>query len=247
MKKLPYDAEVEYIESNGGQYIDTGYFPNNKTRWECTCSPTITSSQFMGCINNGAHRFHFSFYDSGYIRGCMGLTQTDIMSADSNIRTYWIDSSEKTVGYDTVSVPSNYPGSIPSISIWLFGRNSDNASYIRYTNFRIYGSKIFDNGVLVRDFIPVRFTNGLGQSEGAMYDKVSKQLFRNQGTGAFLYGKDTKVVTKPLIKLWKMKSLPPTAKSYIQNGLVAQYDGIENIGYKMHSNDVSSWVDLKSG
>jgi hypothetical protein len=37
------------------------------------------------------------------------------------------------------------------------------------------------------DLIPVRFTNELGVSEGAMYDKVSGQLFRNQGTGSFLW------------------------------------------------------------
>ena len=51
---------------------------------------------------------------------------------------------------------------------------------------------MIDNVVLVRDFIPVRFTNELGQSEGAMYDRVSGELepFRNKGTGAFLWGPD---------------------------------------------------------
>lgn len=36
----------------------------------------------------------------------------------------------------------------------------------------------------------VRFTNEDGVSEGAMYDKVSGQLFRNAGTGAFIIGPD---------------------------------------------------------
>ena len=26
-KRLPYDAEVEYLESTGTQYIDTGWLP----------------------------------------------------------------------------------------------------------------------------------------------------------------------------------------------------------------------------
>lgn len=42
----------------------------------------------------------------------------------------------------------------------------------------------------VRDMIPVRFTNEQGVSEGAMYDRVSGQLFRNSGTGAFSFGTD---------------------------------------------------------
>lgn len=40
-------------------------------------------------------------------------------------------------------------------------------------------------GELIQDLIPVR-KDGLGY----MYDSVSGQLFRNQGTGAFLYGPD---------------------------------------------------------
>ena len=52
--------------------------------------------------------------------------------------------------------------------------------------------KISDGGVLVRDMIPVRFTNEAGQPEGAMYDRVSGELFRNQGTEAFIIGPDNR-------------------------------------------------------
>ena len=52
------------------------------------------------------------------------------------------------------------------------------------------------------DMLPVRFTNELGQSEGAMYNRLgvggmnpdgparTDGLYRNRGTGAFLYGSD---------------------------------------------------------
>ena len=36
----------------------------------------------------------------------------------------------------------------------------------------------------------------------------------------------------------------PTAADYIQDGLVALWDGIENVGYGQHSDTLSSWVDL---
>lgn len=55
---------------------------------------------------------------------------------------------------------------------------------------RVYFCKITSGGDLVRDFQPVRFTNEQGVFEGAMYDRVSGELFRNQGMGAFLYGND---------------------------------------------------------
>jgi len=46
------------------------------------------------------------------------------------------------------------------------------------------------NGVTAWDAYSVRFTNEMGQAEGAMYDRVSGQLFRNAGKGAFTVGPD---------------------------------------------------------
>ena len=36
-----------------------------------------------------------------------------------------------------------------------------------------------------------------------------------------------------------------TSRSYVQNGLVAQYDGINNVGHGVaHSDSTNAWVDL---
>ena len=50
---------------------------------------------------------------------------------------------------------------------------------------RIYSCKIYDGNTLVRDFIPVR-----RGTTGYLYDRVSKRLFGNQGTGDFVLGPD---------------------------------------------------------
>ena len=55
---------------------------------------------------------------------------------------------------------------------------------------KIYSVSFSTYGTNIGDFIPVRFTNELGETEGAMYDRVSGQLFRNAGTGAFVIGPD---------------------------------------------------------
>jgi hypothetical protein len=68
---------------------------------------------------------------------------------------------------------------------------------------KIYGFKVWESGILVRDFIPVRFTNELGVSEGAMFDRANPTvgmnpdgsprtdgLYRNRGTGVFSWGDD---------------------------------------------------------
>ena len=51
-------------------------------------------------------------------------------------------------------------------------------------SIRIYSFKIYDNGTLIRDMIPVKDLSGIA----CMYDKVSGQFFYNAGTGDFIAG-----------------------------------------------------------
>lgn len=46
-----------------------------------------------------------------------------------------------------------------------------------------------------------------------------------------------KIGTKPLFKHW-------TARDYVQNGLVAMWDGIENAGWGTHDSNATVWKDL---
>ena len=46
------------------------------------------------------------------------------------------------------------------------------------------------NGAHLIDLIPVRFTNENEEPEGALYDRVSGELFRNAGLGSFIIGPD---------------------------------------------------------
>ena len=50
---------------------------------------------------------------------------------------------------------------------------------------RLYNSVFRDGSELIADFACVRIGD-----EGAMYDRVSGQLFGNAGTGAFVIGPD---------------------------------------------------------
>jgi hypothetical protein len=75
-------------------------------------------------------------------------------------------------------------------SLALYALNKGGV-FERFSEARVYGFKAWDGDrILVRNFIPIRFTNENNQTEGAMYDKVTKQLFRNAGTGSFIIGPD---------------------------------------------------------
>ena len=77
----------------------------------------------------------------------------------------------------------------------LFGCYNTSSGIVNCQSCQIGKCTLYSGDVVVYDFQPVLFTNELGQSEGAMYDRVSGELdpFRNRGTGAFLWGPDASV------------------------------------------------------
>lgn len=42
--------------------------------------------------------------------------------------------------------------------------------------------KIKDNGILIRNLVPIKFINKNEDLECSMYDRVSEEILRNEGT-----------------------------------------------------------------
>ena len=50
--------------------------------------------------------------------------------------------------------------------------------------------KIKDNGILIRNLVPIKFINKNEDLECSMYDRVSEEILRNEGTWLFIIGPD---------------------------------------------------------
>ena len=70
-------------------------------------------------------------------------------------------------------------------TIYIFMRNNNIGSNLPFDGLRLHDFVAMRNDITLRRYIPVR----VGQV-GYLYDKVSGQLFGNQGTGAFVVGPD---------------------------------------------------------
>ena len=169
-----YDREIEYLESTGTQYIDTGlnYFADFEI-----------DIQLRQSVSNKA----------------LGTANGDCMQRVSASNPVWRFSSSSS-NYDTnVSIVERHKmgwisGVITCDGLFITNKTKTFSSGImcifgipgyRFPNV-VYGCKLYDsNGILVRDFIPVR----KGQV-GYLYDRVSSQLFGNKGTDNFILGKD---------------------------------------------------------
>lgn len=205
--ELPYDAEVEYLGVGAtiGPYIDTGY------RWttdnikidiefmriaEPTSNTGLFGSQKVGQDTNWGIQFWQP--NTSNVRHYIG-SSNNVYEWTPTIGQKFHFVGETTASHawaitiDGIEHTGTWSGTVCQdvTTIGLFSLYNNSGMTARRTNnVNVYSFKLTDDGVLVRDMIPVRFTNELGQSEGAMYDCVSGQLFRNAGTGAFLYGND---------------------------------------------------------
>lgn len=180
-----YDAEVEYLESTGTQWIDTGLKATAQDEHRIVCSLGLnqTSAPIYGAANtstratiriilNGWWRFGGSRYYSN-------------KNMDTNYRVYEIVASPTdfiidgtTVAHwDTNGFDDNY--SVSNIELFKV------SGYAGIDQLRISAFQIKRGTTLVRDYIPVRVG-----TTGYLYDRVTGTLFGNQGTGAFLVGPD---------------------------------------------------------
>ena len=208
MKRLPYDAEVEYLESTGTQWIDTEIIPKSDYGFEIKfmkldMKETVPLGTWGGWL---VKMFGGDFkYTDNVFLGTFGSSNIEILyNKINNIIIEKLHHKRLTVecngvlDYDNVFT-ENFAC---TYSAYLFGNNI--AGSARHLGpCRIFMAQITDgNDFFVRDFIPVKFTNESGETEGAMYDRIGvggmnpdgspreDGLYRNRGTGAFIIGPD---------------------------------------------------------
>ena len=206
-KALPYDAEVEWLgEGPRGSFIQTD-IPTTKNT-SCSVSLEVVNATKMDgggvcCAIYGlGQSWDFDSYGLFFVtqagqneRGKLNFhghnhVLSNVLQTDDPVR---FNVSVSANGSDNVRVSCGSFSSSASIKnikdsgrftlLWNRANNSLAKTRLTKVVFSV------DNAIL-GSFIPVRFTNEDGVSEGAMYDKVSGHLYRNAGTGAFVIGPD---------------------------------------------------------
>lgn len=193
---LPYDAEIEFLQSSGTQYINTGISPS--TNFECEVKAEFTQNQagfdtLLGSYTNNT-AFGVALAISGNsskLNG--GYIQFGSASIVSSIKTLGLHTYKSSLKNNTLKInvdgtedSTSFGSGTPSANtMYLFARNKGSGTIGNYSKAKVYYCKIWNGGNLVFDAIPVRVG-----STGYMYDRVSGQLFGNSGTGSFTLGND---------------------------------------------------------
>lgn len=206
--------ELDYIKSSGTQYIDTGITPNQDTSIEVkayTSTATSTYGSTAGYLNVTANDNGTYFYWNGYDTGLKGNnvdTTTTVYKQDKN-KAYRNGALVGEWEYTTWSA---------SNSIYLCARN--NAGINDAGTTQIYYCKIWSNGVLVRDLIPVRTKDG----QIGMYDRRNNRFYINAGTGTFEAGP---VKRRMMYNRWRQTADPLTTYADSQTVTSMGYEPVE--------------------
>jgi len=203
-------TELEYIESTGTQYIDTGYVPNTTTRVVASIAFPETSNTALcwGSRSSGA-------YNTSLDQFYCGHTGTNLWYYSATTQTTIRTGISPNVFYD-IDVTNTRVTATATQNIYLFALNNLGTATTDSSS-KIAKFKIYDNGILVRNFIPCKNASGVI----GMYDTVSQTFFANQGTGTFLAGP---LVGKLPSGYDRMQFTYMTEGSYLLTDIVPQGD-----------------------
>ena len=195
--QVPYDSKVEYLESTGIQYINTGIIANPgeiSFTVDCTINNNSGSSVY---VKGG---LHYIYNSSGNGIRTGGSSYIPYISGDRVLITAYYDNQNKRViSIDNSIVTGSSYNASSGEFVLLRVINESNCIG------RIYRAKVYLNSILVRDLIPIRVNQ-----TGYMYDKVTKQLFGNNGTGDFVLGPD----------IVEIEYLQSSGTQYIDTGII---------------------------
>jgi len=188
--RKPYTAEIEYLESTGSQYIDTGIAPSSaisETSVFEAVVPHATHAAFLyGTGNDGGRQSCGMCCNKGVVTYWNGSVFVSSGTPYSATQKYEIRRDTNTFSVNGKEISAKMAGDATSnLSMYLFARHNTNGKSDNYSSVRMYSYQVKSGGKVILDLIPVR----VGRV-GHLYDKVSKKLYSNKGEGAFVLGKD---------------------------------------------------------
>ena len=169
---------------------------DNSIDWVVMASYINGSGKYSRYIGNGGSSFTF---------------QATTITADTNRHTFTLDNSRYiiTTGWSEVSntvnsqTITNNPTNNPLTILAQYWPTED--AYYNYASAKLYACKIWDNDVLVRDFIPC-----YRKSDNVIwvFDKVENKFYTNAWSGTFTKWNDVGVL-QPELKnayIWQYTS-----------------------------------------
>lgn len=206
---LPSDyRQLTYVESTGSQYINTGFTPNGKSKIEMQIAITnYSANNCFFCARDAASGTDAKSFTAFYIKGTSsaagyyrfdfyGKSKSSSSAEDANVITNLIaENGTLTIGSFTITTSSS---SSSSNMPWILLASSTSSSISSINNAakaKLYSCKIYDDGVLVRDFVPCNNPSNVA----GLYDLIGNKFYPSASSTALIAGPYTNIKTGDIL------------------------------------------------
>ena len=178
-------VELEYIESTGTQYIDTGIKASKNLKVEADIDVSAASGWVMilGDYTSGSY---FSWWRQNTTMYAYYGSNNKTLAELTGKRKYISNNTNNIWSIDTSKItvtPNSSNFSKDGNNLYLFSVN--NGGNYNKASMKLYSCKIYDNGTLVRDFIPAkRVSDGMC----GLWDKANYKFYTDINGNNFTAG-----------------------------------------------------------
>lgn len=179
-------TKLDYIQSSGTQYINTGYIPKTNTKVIADIdflSGNTTYNCIFGVGQTSSNQFVVYRTNASTITGQIYSSATYNTSGVAINGRHTVELSNGAFKYGTFSTTFAAQSFTYSYPLAIFAMNSAGSPTLQ-AHMALYSFKIYEGETLVHDFVPcINLSNVIG-----LYDVVGKQFYSNAGTGEFAGG-----------------------------------------------------------
>lgn len=188
--------EVEYIESSGTQYINTGLRLKQSHSVEMAIQNLTNASAKIFGSRTSATSNNFSIL-TGLVGGTLSLVtdfqnynnnrlSVDITNNLNDKYTIKINNSKMSIN-DTEKAITTYSNFTTPSNAYIFSASGTYPAGYVNASTKLYYCKIWNGTTLVRDYIPCYRKS---DNEPGLYDLVNNVFYTNAGSDSFTYGNE---------------------------------------------------------
>lgn len=224
---------LEYIQSSGTQYVNSNFKANQDTRFVIDFEYISGDVVFGAYDVAGANGFGlqaasnkwYTYYGTSSAYSSTAVVANIRLVADVNKNVSTLNGAALRT-----ATANTFSGANPLIISGLYNESAPGF----LTALKIYSCQIYDNGTLVRDFIPCQTTDGtIG-----LWDDVNSVFYGNAGTGKFTAGPEIPAPEAPTA----LQTVLAVALQWAASANADRYD-VYRDGAKLGSTEGTQYVD----
>lgn len=237
-------TQVEYVQGSGTQYVDTGVKLNGNLRISASIELDDAGGNVISGVLGARQKESGSFilwkFKDGF-RFDYGSEQKEFGSY-SQSTLYEIDLNRNTGTVNDYSVAASAASFTSSLNVYLLSVNDYGEVDSRMCIGTLYSAKVYDDGALVRDFVPCKRDS---DNSAGLYDLVGKSFYGNAGTGSFTAGP---VVSPPADQLEYYANDPDATGSTLPTeGVQGEAVTVAECDFKLSGHTFREWNTLQDG